>query len=129
MVASYVPVSSLLQTSPTPLSAAGTVGLLALFLAVTAHLAARNVLGDVSPIKALGVGITPALVSMLTALLSIPGPIGIVVALAVDGIAIHLLYGQPRRTSAYITAIHFIVSVILGAVLIGGLILVVSLPG
>jgi len=129
MVASFVSTQVPLQTSPNPLAAVGTVGLLALFLAATAHLAARNVLGEVSPIKALGVGMGPALVSMLTALLSIPGGVGVLVALAVDGLAIHLFYEQPRRTSVYITIIHTIVSVILGTVLIGGLILVASLPG
>lgn len=129
MVASFLLALFPLQTSPSPIAAVGTVGLLALFLAVTAHLAARNVLGDVSPIKALGVGMGPALVSMITALLSIPGGIGVLVALAVDGLAIHLFYEQPRRTSVYITVIHAIVSVILGTVVIGGLILVASLPG
>jgi len=124
MVATF----SLLQT-PSPLSVLGTVGLLGLFLALTAHLAARNVLGDVSPSKALGVGLGPAVVSLLTQLLSIPGGIGVLVAFGVDGLAIHLLYDQPRRTTVYILVIHTIVTVILGSVLIGGLVLVSSIPG
>ena len=118
-----------LQTTPTPIAVLGTVGLLALFLAVTAHLAARNVLGDVAPSKALGVGIGPALVSVGTELLGVPGGGGVLVALGVDVVAIHLLYGQPRRTTAYITAIHAIITVLLGSVLIGGLIVLASLPG
>ena len=106
-----------------------TVGLLALFLAATAHLAARNVLGDVAPSKALAVGLGPALVSVGTELLSIPGGLGVLFALVVDGVAIHLLYGQPRRTTAYITAIHVIITILLGSVLVGGLIVLASLPG
>jgi len=42
----------LLQTV-TPVSVLGTIVLFALFLSVTAHLAARNVLGDVDPRRAL----------------------------------------------------------------------------
>jgi hypothetical protein len=129
MVASLVSTPVVVQTAPSPLSVIGTVGLLAVFLAVTAHLAARSVLGDVSPSKALGVGLGPALVSVVTQLVSAPGGIGVIIALAVDGIAIHLLYDQPRRTSVYITAVHTIISVILGTVVIGGLILVATLPG
>ncbi|ATW88485.1 hypothetical protein halTADL_1731 [Halohasta litchfieldiae] len=127
MVATLV--STPLQASPSPLAVIGTVGLLALFLALTAHLAARNVVGDVSASKALGVGLGPAVVSLLTQLLPIPGGIGVLVALAVDGIAIDYLYDQPRRTSLRILAVHTIVTVLLGTVLIGGLILVMSIPG
>ena len=115
--------------TPSPIAVLGTVGLLALFLAATAHLAARNVLGDVAPSKALGVAIGPALVSVGTELLGVPGGLGVLVALVVDGVAIHLLYGQPRRISAYITVIHVIVTILLGSVLVGGLIVLGSLPG
>lgn len=123
-----VAISPVLQT-PSPVSVIGTVGLFALFLSLTAHLAARNVLGDVTPTKALGVGVGPAVIAVLSVLVSIPAGIGVVVALVVDGVAIHLLYDQPRRTTVYITVIHTIVTVILGSVLIGGLILVSSIPG
>ncbi|MFW5974037.1 MAG: DUF7473 family protein [Natrialbaceae archaeon] len=117
------------QAGTSPLAIGGTVGLLALFLSLTAHLAARNVLGDVPAAAALGVGIGPAIVSVATQLLSIHGGVGVAVALVVDGMAIHLLYGEPRRTSAYITAIHVIVTVILGSVLGGLVILLASVPG
>jgi len=117
------------QTTPSAIAVLGTVSLLALFLAGTAHLAARNVLGDVSASKALAVGLGPALVSVGTELLSLSGGLGVGLALAVDGIGIHLLYGQPRRISAYITAIHVIITILLGSVLIGGLIVLATLPG
>jgi len=118
-----------LQTSPSTVGVLGTVGLFGLFLAVTAHLAARNVLGDVSPSKALSVGIAPATIGGITVLLSIPSGIGVIIALVVDGVAIHLLYDQPRRTSLRITAVHAIISVLLGVVLFGGLLLAASIPG
>ena len=118
-----------LQASPSPTAVLGTVGLLALFLSLTAHLAARNVLGDVAAVKALGVGVGPAVISTVTTLLSLPSAIGVGLALAVDAGAIHLLYRQPRRTTALITAIHAIVTVILGAVVGGAAILYLSAPG
>ena len=117
------------QTTPTPTAVLGTVGLLALFFAATSHLAARNVLGDVARSKALAVGLGPALISVGTGLLSLPSGLGVVFAVGVDGVVIHLLYGQPRRISAYITAIHIIITILLGSVLIGGLIVLATLPG
>lgn len=117
------------QSTPSAFAVVGTVGLLALFLSVTAHLAARNVLGDVPISKALGVGIAPALISVVTELLSLPGGVGVALALVVDGMVIHLLYEQPRQTSAYILGIHIIITVLLGTVLIGGIIILSSLPG
>ena len=118
-----------LQAAPSPTAVLGTVGLLALFLSITAHLAARNVLGDVAVVKALGVGIGPAVVSTGTALLPLPGVLGVFFALTVDAVAIHLLYRQPRRTTGLITAIHAVITVILGTVVGGAVILYLSAPG
>ena len=118
-----------LQAAPSPMAVLGTVGLLALFLSITAHLAARNVLGDVAVVKALGVGVGPAVVSTGTALLSLPGVLGVFVAFAVDAVAIQLLYQQSRRTTGLITAIHAVITVILGTVVGGVVILYVSAPG
>ena len=117
-----------LQSSPSVVAALGTVGLLALFLSVTAHLAARNVLGDVAIVKALGVGIGPAVVSLATQLLSLPSGLGVAVAIAVDGTAIKFLYDQSPRTTAYITLIHAVITIILGAVLGGAVALFVTAP-
>lgn len=118
-----------LQSSPSPIAALGTVGLLALFLSLTAHLAARNVLGDVAPVKALGVGTGPAVISLATQLLSLPSALGVAAALAVDGVAIYYLYGEPPRVTALITAIHVVVTIILGAVLGGAITLFATAPG
>ena len=54
----------LLQTV-TPITVLGTTLLFALFLSVTAHLAARNVLGDVDPRRALYVGPLPAVIGIV----------------------------------------------------------------
>ncbi|XVH32927.1 DUF7473 family protein [Haloferacaceae archaeon DSL9] len=116
------------STAVSPLAIAGTLGSLAVFLSLTAHIAARNVLGDVGPSKALGVGLLPAVVAVLTVLFSLPAALGILVAVLLDGLAIHALYGQRPRLSAYITFIHIIVSILLGTVLIGTLLLVFSAP-
>ena len=78
--------------------------------------------------RRLGVGIGPAIISTVTTLLSLPSVLGVGLALAVDAGAIHLLYRQPRRTTALITAIHAIVTVILGAVVGGAVILYLSAP-
>jgi len=61
----------LLQTV-TPVSVLGTIVLFALFLSVTAHLAARNVLGDVDPRRALYVGPLPRLSASSGVLLASP---------------------------------------------------------
>jgi len=129
MVATLLSAPLVLQAPPSPISVLGTVGLLALFLSITAHLAARNVLGDVSPTKALGVGAAPAAVSVATPLLSLPGVAGIFAAIVVDGVAIKLVYDQPRRVTLSLLAVHAIVSVLLGTVLFGGLILLSTVPG
>jgi hypothetical protein len=62
-------------------------------------------------------------------LLSLPGVLGVALALAVDAAAIQLLYRQPRRTTGLITAIHAIITVILGTVVGGAVILYMSAPG
>ncbi|MFC6772141.1 hypothetical protein ACFQDD_11550, partial [Halorubrum pallidum] len=48
----------------TPISVLGTTLLFAAFLSLTAHLAARNVLGDVDPRRALYVGPLPAVIGV-----------------------------------------------------------------
>ena len=125
---SSVSVPFALQASPSPTAVLGTVGLLAIFLSVTAHLAARNVLGDVAAIKALGVGVGPASISAVTRLLSLSSALGVGLAIAVDAGAIYLLYRQPRRTTLLITAIHAVITVILGVVVGGAVILYLSAP-
>ncbi|WP_435184048.1 DUF7473 family protein [Halobellus sp. EA9] len=128
------PLSIPLQSSPaTPIAIAGTFASFAVFLSVTAHIAARNVLGDVPVRNAFVVGPIPAVVSVLAAAFARNSPpalfAALAVALALDGVAIYLLYGESRRLSAYITLIHFVVSVILGTILFGVLAIIQSAPG
>ncbi|MFB6250633.1 MAG: hypothetical protein ABEI27_02920 [Halobellus sp.] len=123
-----------LQSTPgTPLAIAGTFASLAIFLSITVHIAARNVLGDVPVRNAFVIGPVPAAVSFLiTTFARTNTPVlffGLGLALVLDGIAIHYLYDRAPRLSAYITVIHFVVSVILGTVLFGILAIFQSAPG
>ena len=116
-----------------PLAVAGTFASFAIFLSVTAHIAARNVLGDVPVRNAFVVGPVPAAISTLVAAFAADIPLLIVagfgVALLLDGVAIRTLYDQSTRLAAYITFIHFVVSVILGAIVFGIWALSISAPG
>jgi len=112
-----------------PLAVAGTLGLFALFLSATAFVAARNVLGDVPAVRALGVGPLPATVAVLSVAFELPTAPAIGLAVLLDGLAIHVLYGGEPRTSAYITFIHVVVTILAGTVLLGVALLVGSRPG
>jgi hypothetical protein len=123
--------ASPLQSGPPgdPLAIAGTVGLFALFLSITAHIAARNVLGDVAVRKAFVVGPAPATIGVLAAAFGVNSFLALGVAVLVDGLLIGYLYGQDRRLTAYITFIHVVVSIILGTVVFGLYVLALSAPG
>jgi hypothetical protein len=107
---------------------AGTVASLALFLSVTAHIAARNVLGDVPVRYAFVVGPLPAVVAVVFTTFGLNPFVGLTLALLLDFGAIRALYGRSNRLSAYVTLIHFVVTVILGAVLFGILTLASTIP-
>lgn len=112
-----------------PVAVAGTVGLFALFLSITAHIAARNVLGDVEVKKAFVVGPLPAAIAVVSTAFGLSPFLAVAVAIVVDAVAISLLYKRSRRLTAYITAIHIVVSIILGAVLFALIFLIGSAPG
>ncbi|WP_144904770.1 DUF7473 family protein [Halobellus captivus] len=115
----------------TPLAIAGTFAIFALFLSVTAHIAARNVLGDVPIRNGFLIGPVPAAVSIIVSTFAASDAIlfgGLLVAIVLDGLAIGYVYGESRTLSAYITLIHFVVSVILGTVLVGVWLLATSAP-
>ena len=117
------------QTVPSSTAAVlVTFALFALFLSVTAHLAARNVLGDVPVRSAFGVGPLPAAIGFVFAALELPPFLGILLAVLADGFAIGYFYGQTRRLTAYITFIHVVVSIILGTVLVALLMLASTAP-
>lgn len=115
-------------TAGSAVAVAGTFASLALFLSVTAHIAARNVLGDVPVKYAFVVGPVPAAVAVVTAAFDLNSYLGLFVAVVLDGVAMKSLYRQSNRLSAYVTLIHVVVSIILGAVLYGVLALLSSAP-
>jgi hypothetical protein len=115
-----------------PLAIAGTFASFALFLSITAHIAARNVLGDVPVRNAFLVGPVPAAISVAVATFAAENtPVlfaGLFAALVLDAGTIKYVYGESKGLSAYITLIHFVVSVILGAIIFGILALATSAP-
>ena len=117
----------------TPAAVLVTTVAFALFLSVTAHVAARNVLGDVPIRNAFVVGPVPAAVSVLVATFAAENqPLifaGMVAAIVLDGVAIRALYDESTRLAAYITFIHFVVSVILGTIVFGLWALAITAPG
>lgn len=117
-----------LQTSAGPVAVAGTFLSLALFLSVTAHVAARNVLGDVPARLALTVGPGPAAVAVVGAALSVPAAATVPLAVALDALLVRRAYGLGRRLLAFVTLIHAVVSVILGAILVAGFFLLRTAP-
>ncbi|MFB6155832.1 MAG: hypothetical protein ABEJ22_08045 [Haloferacaceae archaeon] len=118
-----------LQAASDPVAVAGTVGLFAVFLSVTAHVAARNVLGDVRVRRALVVGPLPAAIAVAGTAFEVPPLVNIAAALAVDFGAVRYAYGRDWRLSAYVTFIHVVVSVILGTILFALLFVISSMPG
>ena len=118
----------LLQTV-SPVAVLGTTVLFALFLSLTAHLAARNVLGDVDPRRALYVGPLPAVIGVVGGAFSLPEALIGPVALVVDGIMFGWSYEQPRRVVVGMTVIHAVITTLLGLVLLGVLVLFAARPG
>ena len=118
----------LLQTV-TPVSVLGTTVLLALFLSVTAHVAARNVLGDVDPRRALYVGPLPAVISVVGGAFDASAALLLPAGLLVDSVMFRWSYDQSRRTVIAMTLIHGVVSILLGGVLLLLSILIASMPG
>lgn len=113
-------------------AALGTYLVFAAFLTLTAHIAARNVMGDVRFDRAIYVGPATAAVSFL--FLAVLGPrwflpfVTVPAAVAVDLTMIRRSYAIDRRLGAYVTFIHFVVSVILGAVVGASLVLLTQSP-
>ncbi|SNR44587.1 DUF7473 family protein [Halorubrum vacuolatum] len=114
----------LLQTV-SPVQVLGTVVLFAIFLSITAHLAARNVLGAVDPRRALYVGPLPAVVGVVGGAFSLPAFLTVPVALALDAAMFHWSYERDRRVTLAMTAIHVVITVLLGVVL-GGIVLLLA---
>ena len=117
-----------LQTGAGAIPVAGTFLSLALFLSVTAHVAARNVLGGVRPRLALTVGPGPAAVAVTGAALSISAAATVPLAVLVDALLVRRAYELERRLTVYVTAIHAVVSVLFGAVVVAGFLILRTAP-
>lgn len=112
-----------------PSRIAGTAFGLALFLAITAHLAARNVLGDVPIRNAFVVGPIPAVVAVVAVAFDVTPALSVPLAVLLDGVAIKLLYGRDLRLTAFVLLVHVVVSILLAVVLFGTVLLFLSAPG
>ncbi len=98
----------------------GTLLIATVFYGLTAHIAARYVLGDVRIEHGLMVGAVPAAVIVVGVQLLGAGAGIILVVLAAivaDFLAIERFYDTERRFAAMITVVHFAISVLLGSVL------------
>ena len=111
----------------TPLAFLVTFLVLSVLYAVTAHLAARNVLGDVPVKRAALVGPVPAAIVLLLQQYHLL----VVLALALigDGLAIRTVYRINHRTAALVTVIHFTITVLLGLLLFSLFSLLATAPG
>jgi hypothetical protein len=113
-------------------AALGTYLVFAAFLTLTTHIAARNVMGDVRFDRAIYVGPVTAAVSFL--FLAVLGPrwfvplLAVPVAVVVDLTMIQRSYEIDRRLGAYVTFIHFVVSVLLATVIGSSVILLTQSP-
>ncbi|MFW5939820.1 MAG: DUF7473 family protein [Halolamina sp.] len=100
----------------------------AAFLSFTAFVAARNLLGDVSLRRHAIVGPPIAAIAFLAATFEFSPFLAIAAALAIDAAAFRYLHDLDRRLLAGVVLIHFVVSVLLGAVLFGVVALLASAP-
>lgn len=101
----------------------GTYLGLAAFLSLTAFIAARNVLGAVPVEGALLVGPVPALASFLQGLGVFP-PVVAIVAVVLDLATIRWVYDVSWSEAGYVTVVHVIVSILLGAFLASAAVLI-----
>jgi hypothetical protein len=110
-----------------PLAFLGTFVLTALFFGLTAHIAARYVLGDVPVRRALVVGVVPAVA--VTALIRFPPVVIIPAALLGDFLALRAVYRLRYRTTALVAIVHYTVSVLLAVVVGNTLRILSTAPG
>ena len=124
--AATLPLQSAPQAGTVPVLA--TYLLFAAFLSLTAFLAARNLLGDVSLARHALVGPPLAAIAFLATAFELPSFLALGVALAVDAAAFRYLHGLDRRLLAAVVLIHFVVSVLLGTVLFGLVVVLSTAP-
>lgn len=90
----------------------GTFLLAVLFYSVTAHIAARYVLGDVPVKRALLVGVVPAVIAFA---LQAYGPaVIILVSASADFFTIRAVYRLKYKTAGFVAMAHYTVSALAG---------------
>jgi hypothetical protein len=122
-------VSSVAQVSPatgSPLAYIGTFLLAAVVYSLTAHIAARNVLGSVPVKRAVVVG---PVVAAVVLLLQQYGALAFLLALVADFVLIRYVYRLKLRTTALVTFIHVIVSILVLVVVLSAYRLAQTAPG
>jgi hypothetical protein len=87
------------------------------------------VLGDVPVKNAFAVGPVPAAIAVAFTAFDLPSWLAVALAVFADGLLVDYLYRPGRRLALYVTFIHAVVSVLLGAVLVAGYFLLQSAPG
>jgi hypothetical protein len=123
--------SATLQAAPiggSTVSVIATWLLFSAFLSLTAFIAARNLLGDVSLRPHALVGPPIAAIAFLAATFEFSPLLALVAALGVDAAVFRYIHGLNRRLLAGVVVIHFTVSVILGAILFSLIALIGSAP-
>lgn len=122
-----LPLAQLEPATGPPIAVAGTFLLAALFYAITAHLAARYVIGSVPVVPAIGVGIVLAAVAFLLRSFG-PAPV-IAASLTIDLVAIKRFYDLDWRPTMLVTVAHYALSAILGITLFNLARLLATAPG
>ena len=125
---SALPLQSVPLQTGTTASVLATYVLFAAFLSFTAFIAARNLLGDVSLRRHALVGPPLAAIGFLAATFEFSPFLALAAAVAVDAAAFRYLHDLDRKLLAGGVLIHFVVSVLLGAVLFGVVVLVSTAP-
>ena len=106
---------------------AGTFLLTLVFYSITAHIAARYVLGDVPIRLAFVVGLVPATISFL--LQQYGGLVVIALAAVTDFVAIQAVYRLKYRTAGMVAVVHYTVAALLGIAVFNLVRLLATAPG
>ncbi len=110
-----------------PTAFVGTFLVTAVVYALTLHVAARYVLGDVDAKRAVPAGVVLAAVAFAGQRNQPAVVLG--ASLLVDYVAIKLLYDRSHKLTALITAAHATVTIILGVTLLNLVALLSTAPG
>lgn len=110
-----------------PIAYLGTFLLATLFYAVTLHIAARYVLGDVRLRRAFTVA---PLLGLFSLVLRQAGPaLTAAITVAVAYVAIHVVYDLSHRLTVLVAVVYYTVALLFGLVVVNALALLGQAPG